>query len=97
MDISSEEDRFGDGELTDSEGPASGVADDLRMVSETHLGIGAPPGVVEGSRGIGSASLAEVLNRQPNLDQDPFSLKAPKPEVGTDAMRESQLKCERCI
>ena len=63
VDLSSEEDRFGDGELTDTENPISRVADDSGAPVESHFGIGSCSGAADRSRGHGSASLAEILNR----------------------------------
>ena len=67
VDFSSEEDRFGDGELTDTGNPIDGVANDSGTPVDSHSGIGVCPGAAESLRGYGRVSLAEVLNRMPRL------------------------------
>ena len=64
----SEEDRYGDGELTDNEVSRIRVADDSATSIDSHSGIGSCPGVVAGSRGFGSAILAKILSRIPGFD-----------------------------
>ena len=68
VDFSSEEEGFGDGELTDTENPIGKVADDSEMPIESHFGIGSHPGVADSSTGRGSASLMEILNGLPRLN-----------------------------
>ena len=68
MDPASEEDRYGDGELTDAEVQRLGVADDSGAPVDSRSGIGSCPGAADSLRGIGSASLAEVPNGVPRLD-----------------------------
>ena len=67
VDLSSEEDRFGDGGLTDTENPISRVANDSGTPVDSHSGIGSCPGAAESSRGFSNASLAEILDRMPRL------------------------------
>ena len=62
VDFSSEEDGFGDGELTDTENPIGRVADDSATPAGSHSGSGNRPGADKDSRGYGSSSLAEVPN-----------------------------------
>ena len=64
----SEEDRFGDGEASVSEIPNHGVADNSETPVDSHSGIGFCPGVVDSSRGGGTASLAEILHGMPRFD-----------------------------
>ena len=68
VDPASEEDRYGDGELTEAEVHPRGVADDSGIPVDSHSGIGSCPGAADSWRGIDCASLAEVLNRMPRLD-----------------------------
>ena len=68
VDPTSEEDRYGDEELTATENPISTVADDSGDPVDSHSGIGSCLGVADSSTGFGSASLAEVLNRMPRFD-----------------------------
>ena len=44
VDLSAEEDGFGDGELTDTENPIRGVADDSTTPVDSHPGSGIRPG-----------------------------------------------------
>ena len=67
VDISFEENGFGDGELTDTENPIEGVANDSATPLDSHSGSGIHPGAHQDSRGYGSANFAEVLNSLPNL------------------------------
>ena len=67
VDLSDEEDGFGDSELTDTQEQDEGVADDLTTPINSRSGSGYCPGAAGDSRGYGSASLAEVLNGLPNL------------------------------
>ena len=50
-DLSSEEDRFGDRELTDTENPIEGVANDSGTPVRSHSGIGSCPGAAEKPEG----------------------------------------------
>ena len=63
VEPTSEEDRYGDGDLTDTEVHPHGVADDSGTPADSRSGIDLCPGAADSSRRIGSASLAEVLNR----------------------------------
>ena len=44
--------RFGDGELTDTENPIEGVANDSATTMGSHSGIGSCPGAAESSTGV---------------------------------------------
>ena len=50
-DLSSEEDRFGDGELIDAENPVEGVANESGAPVVSHSGIRSCPGAADSSRG----------------------------------------------
>ena len=67
VDLSGEEDGFGDRELTDTQDLDEEVADDLTNPVDSYFGSGNCFGVAGNSRGYGSASLAEVLNSLPNF------------------------------
>ena len=58
----SEEDREGDWELTDPGTPRTRVFDDSGNPIDSR------PAAVENSKGYGSASLTEILNRMPRFD-----------------------------
>ena len=64
-DFFSEENRCGDGELTDTENPVEGIANNSGTSVDSHSGIGSCPGAAESSKGCGSASPAEIFNRLP--------------------------------
>ena len=66
VDLSNEEDGFGDGELTDTQDLDEEVANDLSNPILPISGSGNCPGVAGDSKGYGSASLTEVLNSLPN-------------------------------
>ena len=60
---SSEEDRFGDGDVTDAEEMEEGVANDSMASTPMFSGSGNCPGADVELRGYGSASLMECLDR----------------------------------
>ena len=59
-------DRFGDGDVTDTERMEEGVANDPMHSTPIVSGVGNRPGVDLDSRGYRSASLMECLNRDLN-------------------------------
>ena len=59
----SEGDRFGDGDVTDTEKMGQGVADDSTASTPIVSGLGTCPGLDLDSRGCGSASLMKCLDR----------------------------------
>ena len=52
VDLSSEEDRFGDKELTDTENPVEGVANNSGTPMDSHSGIGSRPVLLRTRRGV---------------------------------------------
>ena len=89
---SSEDDRFGDRDVTDTEGVEEGLANDSMASTPEFSGSGNCPGADVDLRGCGSASLIECLNR--NLSRVP-SLATPAACASEEQLNISDLSLTR--